>query len=124
MMAIPSPWAAASSISVPESKWSTAAGSHSPMPSAAFQAVKLSGNSLWIRKVWRAQPFDFRPVADVGCQIAAADRVDHVVVEPDRMQPLVRAPRQDDRRIERIADPVVEMRPRVDVDMQHRMAAA
>ena len=47
MKAMPSPWAAASRMSWPESKWSIAAGARPGRPTASHHSSKASGRSRW-----------------------------------------------------------------------------
>ena len=55
-------------------------------------------------------------------QDLAADRVDLIAIEPDRMEMRARIGRQQNGRVERVADPVDQVRTRVDVDVQPRVA--
>ena len=59
--------------------------------------------------------------AELLRQFAAADRVHLVVIQPHRMQSARRPARKNDRGIENVAYAILEMRTRVDVDMQQRM---
>ena len=95
-----------------------------PEAQFVFPGDEAFGQTVVDQEGLAAEQFRIRLLTQLRSQFLARDCVHHVEVEPHRVEAAGRPARQDNCRIQRVADAVFEMGAGVDIDMEQRMARA